>query len=62
MGIMNDHVVTWKYECGKDTVTFQFEMEGESLEDMFFRWVDFMNAIGYTLNKTEMHEMWNGEK
>ena len=60
--MIHDQIVTWKYECGKDTVTFQFDMDGETPEDMFFRWVEFMNAVGYNLNKTEMYEMWNGEK
>jgi len=58
---MNNHVVTWKYEYGKDTVTFQFDMEGKTPEDMFFNWVDFMNAIGYSLNNSEMFKMWHGE-
>lgn len=57
---MNEQLVTWKYECGKDTVTFQFDMEGETVKDMFFRWVQFMNAIGYSLNHTEMFDMWHG--
>jgi len=64
---MNNHVVTWKYEyckdtVTKDTVTFQFDLDGQTPEDMFFRWVEFMNAIGYSLNNTEMFEMWNGVK
>jgi len=54
-------MITWKYECDGDSITFQFDMEDESVEDMFYRWVDFMNAIGYSVNKTEMYEMWNGE-
>lgn len=57
---MNEHLVIWKYEFGKDTVTFQFGMEGETVEDMFFRWVDFMNAIGYSVDKSEMYDMWHG--
>jgi len=59
--MIHDQIVTWKYECGKDTVTFQFEMSEADQEEMFMRWVDFMNAVGYTLNSTEMYEMWNGE-
>lgn len=55
-------MITWKHEVGNDTVIFQFDMEGETVEDMFFRWVDFMNAIGYSVNKDEMYEMWNGER
>jgi hypothetical protein len=58
---MNKQIVTWKYELGFDTIIFQFDMEGETVEDMFIRWVHFMNAVGYTLNKTEMYEMWYGE-
>jgi len=30
-------------------------------QEMFFKWVDFMNAIGYNLNKAEMESMWSGE-
>ena len=44
-----------------DTVSFQFDAFQMDAQEMFIKWVDFMNAIGYNLDKVEMEKMWNGE-
>ena len=55
--------VTWKYEsehCGE--VMFRFDACEMNAQEMFMKWVQFMNAIGYVLDSREMESMWNGEK
>ncbi len=56
-----NQTITWKYEHVDEKITFEFDMDGVSHKEMFMKWVDFMNAIGYTLDKVEMEAMWNGE-
>ena len=42
-------------------VTFVFDAFQMDTQEMFMKWVEFMNAIGYNLDKAEMESMWNGE-
>jgi len=56
-----DSTIIWKYIDGEDTIIFEFNNSELDTKDLFFRWVNFMNAIGYNLNKVEMENMWNGE-
>ena len=53
-----------KFQCidsDHDIVVFQFDAFQMDTQEMFMKWVDFMNAIGYNLDKAEMESMWNGE-
>jgi hypothetical protein len=43
-------------------VTFSFDAMKMNTQEMFMKWVCFMNAIGYVLDPEEMEEMWNGIK
>jgi hypothetical protein len=55
--------VTWKYQQDNgDTVVFEFERYGVSTDEMFQKWVEFMNAIGYVLDPVEMEQMWMGDR
>ena len=45
-----------------DRVTFEFDNDCMSVEQVFMRWVRFMNAAGYNLDQAEMEDMWNGEE
>jgi hypothetical protein len=57
-----DKNTIWVHEDeGGDTVIFAFDTFQMDHQEMFMKWVDFMNAIGYTLDKVEMERMWNGE-
>ena len=56
-----NQTITWTYEHNDEKITFEFDMDGVSHKEMFMKWVDFMNAIGYTLDKVEMEAMWNGD-
>lgn len=44
-----------------DKVTVEFDNHGMPISEVFRRWMHFMNAIGYNLDKAEMEEMWRGE-
>lgn len=44
-----------------DRILFEFDADEMDVRDMFFKWVDFMSACGYVLDKAEMEAMWNGE-
>lgn len=41
-------------------VTFVFDAFEMDHQEMFMKWVQFMNAIGYVLDQREMEDMWNG--
>ena len=58
--MFNDSFVTWEYQIGEDVVTFRFNSTDMDVQQMFFKWVDFMNAIGYSLDRDEMFDMWHG--
>lgn len=45
-----------------DKVIFEFDTDGMGVEEVFFRWVRFMNAAGYELDPAEMQKMWKGER
>ena len=60
--MFEDTFITWKYQSGDDVVTFEFNNTDMDMQQMFFKWVDFMNAIGYPLDRDEMHDMWHGAK
>jgi hypothetical protein len=52
----------WMHEDPEGaTIVFAFDTFQMDHQEMFLKWVDFMNAIGYTLDKVEMEKMWNGE-
>ena len=53
--------VTWTYETNHGKVTFDFDSTEMNVKEMFLKWVDFMCAIGYNLDRAEMESMWNGE-
>ena len=53
--------VIWTYQHSDQKIIFEFDMDGMDHQEMFMMWVKFMNAVGYTLDATEMEAMWNGE-
>lgn len=53
--------VIWKYESADGDVTFDFDVREMNAQELFMKWVQFMNAIGYVLDAREMEAMWNGE-
>lgn len=55
-----DSFITWEYRVGEDVVTFRFDNTDMDVQEMFFKWVSFMNAIGYSLDRDEMFDMWHG--
>jgi len=61
----NDEVyekATFHFECGTGTVTHVFDATEMDTTDMFMRWVQFMNGVGYVLDPVEMEKVWNGTK
>ena len=58
---MEEQKVTWLYQHSDEKITFEFNMDEMNHKEMFMMWVKFMNAVGYTLDATEMESMWNGE-
>ena len=49
-------------ESEDSSVTFTFDASGMNTKEMFMKWVQFMNAIGYVLDPAEMESLWNGTK
>ena len=58
---MIEQRITWTYRFGDEKVIFKFSMDAMTHKEVFMKWVDFMNAIGYTVDPAEMESMWNGE-
>lgn len=58
---MVEQRITWTYRFGDEKVIFKFNMDSMTHKEVFMKWVDFMNAIGYTVDPAEMEAMWNGE-
>jgi hypothetical protein len=58
---MIEQRITWTYRFGDEKVIFKFNMDNMNHKEVFMKWVDFMNAIGYTVDPAEMEAMWNGE-
>ena len=50
-----------KFSYDDDAVVFKFDCIEMTTQEMFMKWVQFMNAIGYVLDPVEMERMWNGE-
>ena len=53
--------VTWKYESDYGDVVFDFSVCEMNAQELFMKWVQFCNAIGYVLDAREMESLWNGE-
>jgi len=58
---MVEQRITWTYQYADEKVIFKFSMDAMTHKEVFMKWVDFMNAIGYTVDRAEMEAMWNGE-
>ena len=58
--MFEDSIMTWKSQSGQDVVSFEFNSTDMDVQQMFFKWVDFMNAVGYSLDRDEMFDMWHG--
>ena len=60
---MDDYTskVTMTYKSNLDMVTVEFDSTEMNGKEMFLKWVGFMSAIGYNLDRAEMESMWNGE-
>ena len=58
---MVEQRITWTYRFGDEKVIFKFSMDAMTHKEVFMKWVDFMNAIGYAVDRAEMEAMWNGE-
>ena len=53
--------VTWGYESEHVKVQFEFDSSELDTKEVFMRWVQWMNSIGYILDAPEMEAMWSGE-
>jgi len=60
--LTEDKNTIWMHEDDDGTaIVFAFDTVQMDHQEMFMKWVEFMNAIGYNLDKAEMESMWNGE-
>lgn len=60
---MNRNRITWESENDfGDRVIFEFDSFELTTDQMFQKWVEFMNAIGYVLDPVKMEKMWMGDK
>lgn len=54
--------ITFKQETfDGDTVVLEFLADDMTTDEIFQKWVQFMNGMGYILDPIEMVNMWNGE-
>lgn len=44
----------------QNSVKVSFNSEGMDAQEVFRKWVGFMNAVGYSFDPVEMEDLWNG--